>query len=312
MGRLADIKRGLAVQLRRHPAAHRLYRRVCRLPAPPPPGFTQVWVALPKRGSRPHPALMIEAPGNILIPKMLRSTGLAGYEPETLACFLAVLDSAPAGPVWDVGANIGIFAMLAAAMSDRDVVAFEPTPETLDVARESAARNGLKIECRQLALAAEVGTATLYLSTKSDTSNSLQAGFRTAHSSIDVELNTVDNLVMAGQEAPAVMKLDTEMTEPDVLRGAAESIAKYRPWILCEVLARRAESRLQQEIEKHGYSWFPITDEDPLVRSETLAGNNRFPMWLFAPEEPTTEFWGRLAHWRTELQKCQPQRWPSH
>ncbi len=312
MARLAEMKRRMAVQLRLHPAAHRIYRRVRRLPAPPPPGFTQVWVALPRHASRQHAALMIEAPGNILIPKMLRSTGLAGYEPETLACFLAVLDSAPAGPVWDVGANIGIFAMLAAVMSDREVVAFEPTPETLTVARESANRNDLRIDYRQVALAAEVGTATLYLSTKSDTSNSLQAGFRTAHSSIDVELNTVDNLVMTGQEAPAIMKLDTETTEPDVLRGAADSIAKYRPWILCEVLARRVEIQLQDEMGKHGYNWFPITDDNPLVRSDTLVGNNRFPMWLFAPEEPTTEFWRRLTHWRTELQKCQPQRWPAH
>lgn len=303
----ADLKRRLSRLLHRNPTAHRFYRRIRGLPPPPPTtGSWQVWVRLPTPARSGAGGLLFEAPVGLTMPRILQAKGLAGYEREALACFLAVLDTAPAGPVWDVGANIGVFALLAASLTDRDVLAFEPTPETLLVASNTAVSNHLRVDCRQLALGAESALKTFYLSTKSDTSNSLQAGFKPSHASIDVQVDTIDRLVEASQQPPAVLKLDTEMTEPDVLRGGMVTVSEHRPWILCEVLPRQAEGVLQAEIEPHGYHWYPIDDADPLERKDVLIGNNTYPMWLFAPEVPEPEFWARMSYWRTALEKCQP------
>jgi len=60
-----------------------------------------------------------------------------------LPWFLALCETARPGAIWDVGANIGIYALLARAYTEREVVGFEPTPEVCAWGRRLAADNGL-------------------------------------------------------------------------------------------------------------------------------------------------------------------------
>ncbi len=71
---------------------------------------------------------MFEAPEQMYVLKTLVENGFGGYEVEALACFLAITDAGPRGHVLDIGANIGVYGLLAGAVTEREVVAFEPTP----------------------------------------------------------------------------------------------------------------------------------------------------------------------------------------
>jgi FkbM family methyltransferase len=259
----------------------------------------------------PDPAapgpLQIEAEERLYVPKCLHRTGLAGYEPETLACFLAIV-SLRGGPVFDVGANIGVFSLVAAALSDVEVVAFEPTPELAAVARTLADRNDLRFTVEEIALGAESGTATFHLSDVTDSSNSLLDGFRPSATSIEVVLESLDDHCARTGTIPRVLKIDTEATEPDVFRGGLATIREHRPWIVCEVLARRTETQLEEVLGPLGYTWYQITSELPLVPRRELFGDRayRFNNWLFAPEQPDPEFWERMGIWREALKACVP------
>ncbi len=271
-----------------------------------------VHIAMPRPGLAPgeHPVLTLTAPRRLLVPRRLAEDGLAGYEPESLACFLAAAEVAGPGAILDVGANVGVYAALAAALTPRQVCAFEPSPSLVETARRFAADNDLHYRTEALALGAENGSATFYLSDSSDTSNSLAAGFRKSSAQIDVPVETLDSYVARTGLVPAVMKVDTETTEPDVLTGAVRTITRHRPWILCEVLAARVESRLTEALAPFGYSWYHVGDEVPYRRTSEIVGDRtyRHLMWLFAPEEPDESFWAAQRKWAAALAECTPQR----
>ena len=238
------------------------------------------------------------------IPKRLEDTALVGYEPHALECFLALVDTAGAGAVLDVGANVGLYGLLAAATSEREVRAFEPTPDLAAVARGTAERNDLRMIVEELALSREAGTATFFLSDRSDSSNSLAQGYRESSRQLDVTVETLDGYCARTGVVPAVLKVDTETTEPDVLAGAAATIAAHRPWIMCEVLHGRREGQLAEVMAPHGYTWYHLRGDDDPEPVDSLDGDPEYGdlMYLLAPEPVDAAFWELTRAWRDALQ----------
>lgn len=274
--------------------------RTTRPPALAAPTHRSVPIALPVSPPR---TLTMTAPVDLLVPRKLAKDGLAGYEPSAIPCFLAAIGAAGPGAVLDIGANVGLYAALAAGATGRDTVAFEPFPVLAEVAERLGADNDLAIRVERIALSDHSGQATFYLSDSSDSSNSLAAGFRESTRQIEVAVETLDAYVGRTGTVPAVLKIDTESTEPDVLLGAAGTLHEHRPWVLCEVLHGRGEDRLMEAMAPHGYRWYHITDEVPYRDARVIRGDRTYRdlMWLFAPEEPDESFWSAVADYRARL-----------
>ncbi len=251
--------------------------------------------------------IVLTAPTAMYVPKQLGRTGLAGYEPHALECFLALTETAGPGSVLDIGANVGLYGLLAAAVGDRDVRAFEPTPDLAGVARATATANGLDLVVEELALGHEAGTATFFLSDRTDSSNSLAQGFRQSSRQLEVTVDTLDAYCARTGIVPAVLKVDTETTEPDVLAGAERTIAEHRPWILCEVLVGRRTGDLAAVMAPHGYTWYHLNDDEPQP-VDSLDGDPTYAnlMYLFAPEPVGPAFWARVRAWRQAIAGVQP------
>lgn len=262
-------------------------RRVT-LDLPVPPGKT----GAPRR-------VQINAPKRMLIPRMLDETGLAGYEPETLAVFLAAIDLAPPGAVLDIGANVGVYGLLARALSDRDVHAFEPVPELAQVALGTAVANHLTYAVSRQAVGREPGEATFYLSDSSDSSNSLNPAFRASTRTLTVPVTTLDQYVDECGLIPAVVKVDAETGEPDVLAGGSETLRTHRPWLLLEVLPGRTDEAVAAEMKEWGYAWYRCVGEPPYDAANdlNLRDGTAAPMWLMLPEPATDDFWARSLEW---------------
>ena len=303
---VVTVPKNLAKIWREHRA--RAITPASQPPAPvkPPAGLTHRTVSIAVPGS-PHRALAMTAPVALLVPRKLAADGLAGYEPSAVPCFLAALGIAGPGAVLDIGANVGLYAALAAAVTDREVVAFEPFPTLADVAERFATENDLDFRVESIALGSETGSATLYLSDSSDSSNSLAAGFRKSTRQIEVPVETLDGYVQRTGVVPAVLKIDTESTEPEVLFGAAETLRDHRPWVLCEVLAGRGEDRLTEALVPHGYHWYHITNEVPYRNATVIEGDTTYQhlMWLFAPEPPDEAFWAAVTAHRTAIAEAE-------
>ncbi len=173
------------------------------------------------------------------------------------------------GVVYDVGANVGFFTVLAARMVGEGgrVLAFEPIAAAADLAREAALRSDLgdRVEVRAVAVGASSGTARMC---------SVAAGGIWSHMStvrdphpltieeVDVPLVSLDDVVAGGAPPPDVMKLDVEGAEGDVLRGAQRVMAEHRPVIVCEMHDTNAE--VADLLEAAGYVLEPLDGAVPV------------------------------------------------
>lgn len=251
--------------------------------------------------------LLIRADQKLYVPRVLERKGLAGYEPETLAVWLAALQLAGEGAALDIGANMGLFSLLAAARTSRKIIAFEPTPVLAETVRSIGEDNHLHIDIEQLALGRQRGLAELHLSSASDASNSLASGFRKAQGSLTVRVETLDGYCARAATTPAVLKIDTETTEADVLCGGLEVIKKARPWIICELLPGHREGEIPEVLKDTGYRYIHITHELSGREHPAPFGHADARNWLFAPSDPPAEFWTTARSWYDRLLLCRPE-----
>lgn len=272
--------------------------RRATLPLPKPPSG---WAA---RRETPPVELLVEAHWSMYVARVLSEQGISHYEPSTVPHVLAALELAPAGAMYDVGANVGPYGLLARAFSDRQVVGFEPTPDLADVAQRIGELNGLDYPVERIALGDHEGTVELYLSDSTDSSNSLNPAFRPYSNILDVPLVRLDDYVETSGLVPGLVKVDTETTEPAVLRGATETVAKHRPWVFCEVLSGQTERELNEVVEPWGYTWYHLTAGDELAPSAEIVGDPTFThfMYLLVPEPLGADYWSRVREWAAALE----------
>ena len=150
----------------------------------------------------------------------------------------------PGDVVLDVGANIGFLTLIAARLAGPEgrVIAFEPVPANARLIRRNVALNGLQnVSVREEAAAAQDGEAVLVLAEHIGGATLLSAGVPDdARGRIRVKTRSIDTLVDRGEiPAPAVVKIDVEGAERDVLLGMGQVLARHRPVLLIELDGRR-------------------------------------------------------------------------
>lgn len=250
------------------------------------------------------------------IQRRLSRGGLANYEPDLQATLLALAQSPTQRVFYDVGAHIGFFSALLTSVyrgNGLQAFAFEPTPSTFQRALQIRDQNHLGYAVQPCALSNTVGTTQLYLSTKAETSNSLNSEFRPGSTAIEVRCETIDSVVEAGLPPPTLVKIDVETFEPQVLLGGMKTIRRHKPWISCEFLADTDKEKLEQALEfleELGYGFHQISSNVPwerlnrssvMGRRSSKAGSRD---WLVAPKDLSAPFFKRFRSWRRAVGKC--------
>jgi len=140
----------------------------------------------------------------------------------------------PGDVVWDVGANVGLFAFAAAHRAAR-VLAFEPDPWLAGLLERTAAFFP-NVSVIRAAVADYCGGGELHIAKRARGSNFLLGEGHTQSGGTrrleKVKVVTLDSL---GQAPPNVLKIDVETGELAVLRGAARLLAQSLPVVICEV-----------------------------------------------------------------------------
>lgn len=157
---------------------------------------------------------------------------------EMLAAMAAECDSEAV--IYDVGANVGIYALsLAVGQPDRQVVAFEPSPTVATQLAANVEANGLgeQITVTQAGLGAEAGEGTFYLSTYPELSGFDRESARRWEADISetvrVPVLTLD-AVTQEKPAPDVIKIDVEGAGPQVLAGGRDTLRESGPTLYIE------------------------------------------------------------------------------
>ncbi|MCK4292794.1 MAG: FkbM family methyltransferase [Planctomycetes bacterium] len=142
--------------------------------------------------------------------------------------------------VLDIGANDGVFSLIAAINQHIRCFAFEPAPSNYDILQRNIALNNLegRVKTFQLALADKKGTAVLKVpsSGKNDGLACIGSPLRFENwVECEVPVSTVDDFLKDyGLDRVDLVKIDTEGCELLVLKGAQELIRRCHPNILLE------------------------------------------------------------------------------
>ncbi|HEY7498523.1 MAG TPA: FkbM family methyltransferase [Vicinamibacterales bacterium] len=190
----------------------------------------------------------------------------------------------PGDVVLDVGAFLGIYAVLAARWvgAGGRVVAFEPTPSSARLAQRHFSWNqpeGGRIDLIEAAVSDRRTRAAFhqYDAHAMPYVNSLAAAADTtaAPALQDVSVVTIDEVCRELKIVPTIVRMDVQGAEIHALRGARDTI--------------RAAGRLTMAVEMHPQCWrsFGVGEEDarqtihelgltarPLVASEPLFGRD--------------------------------------
>jgi FkbM family methyltransferase len=152
-----------------------------------------------------------------------------GSSPDGTALTLFSRDIRSDDTVWDVGANVGVYTVVATATcAESQVVAFEPQPSNLARIRENLTLNDRDAILRQVALSDCDGTAHIQVNTPPGEGAFGVLREDTGEGSVEVATSRGDGLIADGLPAPTVLKIDVQGAELAVLRGLADALPDCR------------------------------------------------------------------------------------
>ncbi|MEM0302994.1 MAG: FkbM family methyltransferase [Archaeoglobaceae archaeon] len=140
--------------------------------------------------------------------------------------------------VFDVGAHFGFFSCYALQEGAKKIYAFEPNPYVFEILKEHAnIWNKEKIEPFCLALSSFEGEAELFLTNELGTVSTLLKSrdntilrWQKYEKSVKVKTTTIDKFVEETNiEKVDFIKIDTEGYEREIIKGAKETIRKFKP-----------------------------------------------------------------------------------
>ena len=158
---------------------------------------------------------------------------------------------------YDLGANIGLFSLLAARLvgAGGKVFSFEPDVSVAARLRQNVARNGFEnVTVVEAGVWSSSGDMNFIPADSSSpdhglgrfaTGDSGQAGSLTKCISLDDFIETAP--------PPDAIKCDVEGAEVEVFRGAEELLEAHRPWIVCEIHSPAKEAALRTHLGGLGY-----------------------------------------------------------
>jgi FkbM family methyltransferase len=217
--------------------------------------------------------------------------GYGGFESGLTRLFRHLLSSTRL--VFDVGANVGYYTLMAASVVEGhgEVHAFEPVPHVFDNLLGNAKLNQFRcLRLNQCALADVDGEAPLFIPDNAAWSNaSLVSGYAPAQRSIRTRVLRFDTYCLSQNvERVDLIKIDVEGAELAVLRGMGSLLHAWRPDIVLEVLAPFA-AELDQFFQGTLYRKFLVTDDglhemsritaDAVYRDVYLSCAPKLPVW---------------------------------
>jgi FkbM family methyltransferase len=175
----------------------------------------------------------------------------------------------PGHTVYDLGANVGFYTLLASVLVGQPghVYAFEPLQRNIEYLRKHLALNAIE-NCSivEAAVTSCEGYSPFDFSTAHTNAHLSQTGQNT------VRTVTLDSLVRRGEILPPnVMKIDIEGAELGALEGSRRTIAEHRPVLFLATHGHEVHNACLQLLLKQNYDLESLTSDPIESTAELLA-----------------------------------------
>jgi len=169
---------------------------------------------------------------------------------------------------YDLGAHVGFYSLLASQLvGNGRVFAFEPVPNNVSYLKRHLALNQVEnVEVLELAVSDENSFAQFELEETSF------MGQLSSKGGLSVRTATLDSLINEGMILPPdYIKMDIEGTELLALRGAKESIQRYRPVIFLATHGTAVHDGCCRLLESWGYDYRVLQSNSSDTLREVIA-----------------------------------------
>lgn len=178
----------------------------------------------------------------------------------------------------DVGANIGSYTILASSALGARSISFEPIPSAFDWLKRNVAVNGATqyVELKNMGVGSKSGR--LLFTANQDTTNHviLSSSIEALGDNISVDVDTLDHLL--GDTHPALLKIDVEGFETEVLDGAHRILSSNSTHaVIMEINGSgvqygHSDEQLLKKMIEYGFKTFSY---DPFKRKLISLKNNK-------------------------------------
>jgi FkbM family methyltransferase len=198
---------------------------------------------------------------------------LGSYEWHKRERFQAAV--VPGSVVYDVGAHVGFYTLLAAKLVGPTgrVFAFEPVPRNVKYLRAHLSLNGIpNAEIWPVAVAERSGVVCF------DTGPNSQMGRISQTGSASLPCVRLDDLVEQSQVPPPdLIKMDVEGGELDALRGAHRLLASVHPTLFVATHGRDLHRACCDLLVDLGYQVQPLNDRAQLETTDEIVARAASP-----------------------------------
>jgi FkbM family methyltransferase len=237
------------------------------------------------------------------------------YEPWADGIFHSIFKIKP-GAFIDVGANVGqTFLKVLRIDRNRRYIGFEPQTTGCSFIHQFIMANRLTHHViLPIGLGREEGMASLGLREENDVTASTVKGYRPEGFYCHFQYIPITRgdtvLERLGVDALSLIKVDVEGGELDVLHGLKESLAKFRPYVLFELLPNRVYWAVKKELddkviafrgERHremgcllkavNYTMYKISPGEGLTPAKELLADDKIAFnYISVPDEELMAF----------------------
>ena len=170
---------------------------------------------------------------------------------------------------YDLGANIGLFTLLAAQLvgDSGKVFSFEPDPENAARLRRNIQRNGFtNVTVVESGIWSATGKLNFVVSSSASPDHGV-GKFVAVESGATGALTSCVSLDDFALDAPPpdAIKCDIEGAEVEALRGGTKMLRLQRPWIICEMHSDANRRTATELLGSFGYTTVALDDDHVLA-----------------------------------------------
>ena len=166
--------------------------------------------------------------------------------------------------VYDVGANVGLYSLLASVLTGvkGKVFSFEPLPANIFYLNRHIELNGLKnVSVTDKAISDRVSKVRFNFG------DNRSSGHISIKGEIEVETTSLDEFIKVGNPLPDLIKMDIEGAEYEALIGAKEILKTKKPVIFIATHSAELRTKCLKLLAEFGYTVKSI-DNKPVDESD--------------------------------------------
>lgn len=179
--------------------------------------------------------------------------------------------------IMDIGANTGIFALIAKAVNPQTkIYAFEPIKRVHEKLQANILLNNYNIKSYPLAISNTNGKAYVYdephkenvysVTVNKDMNNNIAGKVKT-----DIDIITLDWFIKQNQIAGIdLMKIDVETHEGEVMEGFMKYLPAFKPTFLIEILRNEVGEKVQACLAGLDYLYYNINESGEITKVDNI------------------------------------------